>query len=117
MIDDEKYLPALRGKGDVHLIIFCPYCRVCHRHGAAGKTFGSGDGWRRPHCLERGKYPDYYLREVGWLTRENVIKFFVRKKPRNLGTAEFVTAEEAVKLDALRQSVQNQRDLGISNGL
>lgn len=48
-------------------------CGKWHTHGAAGKTFGSGDGGRAPHCLDRDRNPErrpYVLKEVGMFPEE-----------------------------------------------
>lgn len=66
------YRDPLPSEDTDHLHIWCE-CGQRHTHGAAGKTFGSGDGGRAPHCLDRGKpegRPPYVIQEVSMLPKE-----------------------------------------------
>jgi hypothetical protein len=78
-------LPAYRLPDNIHLVVFCPDCRLWHWHGA-GDHPGDSDGHRVAHCPDKYladprrllfvpnngglQNTGYILREVGWLTRE-----------------------------------------------
>jgi hypothetical protein len=56
--------PLARSRTTDLLVVHCPLCRRLHTHGAAGKTFGSGNGSRVPHCDPTPATGSYILREV-----------------------------------------------------
>lgn len=68
---DEDGIPILPARRVVversetdSLIVACPYCSETHWHGAAGKTFGGGDGHRLSHCMDQPPNDGYMLQEI-----------------------------------------------------
>ena len=81
-------LDALRCGCGFHLFLWCQYCRKCHAHGTAGTETGKGGGHRVAHCAsEQSPYAEtgYILKEVGPLTRDNVYRYFDRRRVRGIG--------------------------------
>ena len=95
MEDDENRYPilsALRTSDDVHLVIWCKFCRSCHMHGTGRQPRGQAGGHRAYHCHKQDseyRLTGYILKEVGMLTRENVYRYFDRRRVRGLGPSKY----------------------------
>ncbi len=90
MTTEDKQIPildALRTPSGHSLVIWCTSCGCHHMHGAGDRPVGEGGGHRVAHCARRdGIYArtGYELREVGMLTKENVVGYFGPQAVRGL---------------------------------